>query len=75
MMEEEGLDGYCSERVILVRDNVRWKDDEIPKVNYDDEPTLNEMESKATMMMMVSEAVSAQLMYQHNCKRSYHNHA
>ena len=26
------------------------------------------MESKATMMMMVSEAVSAQLMYQHSCK-------
>ena len=33
----------------------------------DDELTLNETESKTTMMMMVREAVTAQLMYQHNC--------
>ena len=31
------------------------------------QPTLNETESKTTMMMMVREAVNAQLMYQQSC--------
>ena len=31
------------------------------------------MESKATMITIVREAVSAQLMYQHNCKGLDHN--
>ena len=31
-------------------------------------PTLKETESKTTMMMMVMDAVNAQLMYQHNCR-------
>ena len=43
-------------------ESYEYSDEEV-----DDEPTLNETESKTTMMMMVREAVTAQLMYQHNC--------
>ena len=51
-------------------ESYEYSDEEV-----DDELTLNETESKTTMMMMGREAVTAQLMYQHNCNGdSYHDH-